>query len=79
MQSVEVGAMATPALHVRVPGLEQRTSWALTISLDYAINTNLHTLQANIKKVSSRSDHSQKIRWFSLALDVQVEDDPDPG
>jgi hypothetical protein len=48
-----VGGIQTPALHVRVPGLSERSAWSLTLSLDYALATSVHATHANIKRVSS--------------------------
>jgi hypothetical protein len=47
-----VGGIQTPALHVRVPGLSERSAWSLTLSLDYALATSVHATHANIKRVS---------------------------
>ncbi len=47
-----MGGIQTPALHVRVPGLSERSAWSLTLSLDYALATSVHATHATIKRVS---------------------------
>jgi hypothetical protein len=48
----EVGGQKA-ALHVRVPGLAVYPAWSLLLNLDYAVDTNIHAMHVNMKRVRS--------------------------